>query len=146
LSLYIDTSCLLKLIVLEPESAAVAAAVERETDIVVSSLALAEIEVRLQRLRVTGTLTPRNLLRLSAKRDALVSAPPFRPTSLGAELFVTASAQAQKSSTYCRTLDRLHLAAMELLSLRRLLTNDGPQARAAAELGFEVLTAQAVSG
>ena len=40
---------------------------------------------------------------------------------------------------HCRTLDRLHLAAMEALGLRRLLTNDEIQGRAAKARGFEVL-------
>jgi predicted nucleic acid-binding protein len=34
--------------------------------------------------------------------------------------------------------DRLHLAIIESLGLRRLLTNDDGQARAARGLGFEV--------
>jgi hypothetical protein len=41
-------------------------------------------------------------------------------------------------STYCRTLDRLHLAAMQVLEVHRLLTNDDTQARAARGLGFEI--------
>ena len=42
-------------------------------------------------------------------------------------------------SVHCRTLDRLHLAAMQALGVRRLLTNDDIQTRAATALGFEVL-------
>jgi hypothetical protein len=42
--------------------------------------------------------------------------------------------------TYCPTLDRLHLAAMQSLDLHRLLTNDGSQARAARTMGFAVVT------
>ena len=41
---------------------------------------------------------------------------------------------------HCRTVDRLHLAAMDELGLRRLLTNDKAQAAAAAALGFTVIT------
>ena len=40
---------------------------------------------------------------------------------------------------YCPTLDRLHLAVMKSLDLRRLLTNDDAQARAARALGFSVV-------
>jgi hypothetical protein len=39
-----------------------------------------------------------------------------------------------------RTLDRLHLAAMEELGLHRLMTHDGPQAKAAAARGYAVLS------
>jgi predicted nucleic acid-binding protein len=40
---------------------------------------------------------------------------------------------------HCRTLDRLHLAAMEELGLRRLMTNDAAEAAGAKALGFEVV-------
>jgi hypothetical protein len=36
-------------------------------------------------------------------------------------------------------LDRLHLAVMKSLDVRRLLTNDHAQARAARALGFVVI-------
>jgi hypothetical protein len=39
-----------------------------------------------------------------------------------------------------RTLDRLHLAAMEELGLHRLMTHDVPQAEAARVLGYAVLS------
>src|SRR5271165_5797382 len=38
---------------------------------------------------------------------------------------------------HCGTLDRLHLAAMELLGVWRLLTHDVRQAQTARGLGFE---------
>ncbi len=41
---------------------------------------------------------------------------------------------------HCRAFDRLHLAAMEELGARRLMTNDKNQAAAAKALGFEVIT------
>jgi predicted nucleic acid-binding protein len=41
---------------------------------------------------------------------------------------------------HCRTLDRLHLAAMEELSLRRLMTTDTAQAAGGKALGFEVVS------
>jgi predicted nucleic acid-binding protein len=42
-------------------------------------------------------------------------------------------------SFHGRTLDRLHLAAMEELEVRRLMTNDAAQAAAAKALGWEVI-------
>ena len=47
--------------------------------------------------------------------------------------------------THCRTLDRLHLAAMEELNVRRLMTNDASQAAAARAMGLEVLTPGVIS-
>jgi uncharacterized protein with PIN domain len=40
---------------------------------------------------------------------------------------------------HCRTLDRLHLAAMTELDVARLMTHDAVQAQAARALGFEVV-------
>ena len=98
MSLYLDTSCLWKLLVDEPESARVRDLVGNEPLIVVSSYA--EFEDDLARI---------------------------------------ARQQVLSSAVYCRTADRLHLAAMEALGLRRLLTNDEQQATAARALGFGVL-------
>ena len=41
--------------------------------------------------------------------------------------------------THCRTLDRLHLAAMTEPDVARLMTHDVAQARAARALVFEVV-------
>src|SRR5262249_30145806 len=43
------------------------------------------------------------------------------------------------TEAFCRTLDRLHLAAMQQLCIGRLLTNDHAQAAVARELGLEVV-------
>ena len=69
----------------------------------------------------------------------LLSRAPFRFESHSAPSIETAVRQLTTSSTYCPTLDRLHLATMEILKARRLLTNDEVQANAARALGFEVI-------
>lgn len=107
MSLYLDTSCLLKLFFPERESARVAALVAAEERVVISTLAHLELRVQVQGRVAGGTLPARSATALMAVID--------------------------------RTLDRLHLATMEALGLRRLLTNDETQARAAAARGFEVL-------
>ena len=40
---------------------------------------------------------------------------------------------------HCRSIDPLHLAAMEELGLKRLMTHDVRQAKAAVEGGFQVI-------
>jgi hypothetical protein len=66
---------------------------------------------------------------------------PFRFRSLTGALFQTALRQDRAARRiHCRTLDRLHLAAMEELGLRRLMTSDAAQAVAAKVLGFEVVS------
>jgi predicted nucleic acid-binding protein len=49
------------------------------------------------------------------------------------------SKTAPRDSVHCRTLDRLHLAIMESLGATRLMTHDEAQAKAATELGFQVM-------
>jgi predicted nucleic acid-binding protein len=59
---------------------------------------------------------------------------------LPGSIFQTALRQHRNcGDTHCRSLDRLHLAAMEELGVSRLMTHDVRQARAAVEAGFEVV-------
>lgn len=64
---------------------------------------------------------------------------PFVKRPLMNRIFSAAIAQHAVSTIHCRSLDRLHLAAMTELGVTRLMTNDTRQAEGAKELGFEVL-------
>jgi hypothetical protein len=64
---------------------------------------------------------------------------PFEFRELAGAVFQLAIRQHVSGRWHCRTLDRLHLAAISELGLRRLLTNDGKQAAAARALGYEVV-------
>ena len=66
---------------------------------------------------------------------------PFRFRPLAGSLFQTALRQNREARrVHCRTLDRLHLAAMEELGLRRLMTTDTAEAAGAKALGLEVVS------
>jgi hypothetical protein len=65
---------------------------------------------------------------------------PFEFRDLPGAVFQLAILQHVSAQWHCRTLDRLHLAAMKELGLRRLLTNDAKQAAAARALGYEVVS------
>ncbi len=137
MSLYIDTSCLLKLFFAEPESARVNALVAEESRVVVSSLSLVEFDVRLHRLVHERQATPSTSRRLRARLDALLGRQPFERVEFLPEYFALAQKQTRaKGAVYCKALDRLHLAAMQSLRLRRLLTNDTVQAAAAKAHGI----------
>lgn len=139
--IYIDSSSLLKLLWEEPESEAVRKAVAREEQVVVSTLAELETEVQLRAKWLGGAITK---TRYQAYRGALASfreTAPFEFRDLSGAVFRRAIVQhVSGSKQHCRTLDRLHLAAMEELGLRRLLTNDAKQARAARALGYTVVS------
>ncbi|MDB6037057.1 MAG: Ribonuclease VapC [Verrucomicrobiales bacterium] len=138
--IYIDSSSLLKILWEEPESDAVRQAVAQEKGVVVSILTELETEVQLRARRLAGATTKthyqqyRNALRSFRETD------PFEFHDLPGAVFRRAIDQhLSEKVLHCRTLDRLHLAAMAELGLRRLMTNDRKQAAAARALGLEVI-------
>jgi predicted nucleic acid-binding protein len=138
--IYLDTSCLLKLLLDEPESADVRGAVDAEEVVVVSSLTELEAEVQLKAAAVGGEIRISQWRQYQAKLVAMRNLDPFHFRHLPAAVFSTALRQHRHpQAVYCRSLDRLHLAAMEELKLRRLITLDDVQAKAASALGWQVL-------
>jgi predicted nucleic acid-binding protein len=139
--IYVDTSCLLKLLLEEPDSEGVRTAVAREPEVVVSALTELEAVVRLRAGWLAGDLRERRYRAYVARLSAFRDTDPFRFRSLPGSLFQTALRQDREARrVHCRTLDRLHIAAMEELGLRRLLTTDTAQAAAARALGFEIVS------
>lgn len=141
MSLYADTSCLLKLLWQEPETARTESLVTTEDMVVVSDLARLEVMVQIQARRVAGLLTKSGATHLFLRFETLVATPPFELRACASSLIEDAWLQtsASRPHAHCRTLDRLHLAAMGGMGLRRLLTNDDGQARAARALGIRVV-------
>jgi predicted nucleic acid-binding protein len=137
---YLDTSALLKLLWTEPESAAVRGCVAAEDLVVVSTLAELETEVQLKAAWLAGRYRPAAWRRFIVKLAEFRATEPFAFRTLPASLMETARRQqAASGRVHCRTLDRLHLAAMEELEITRLVTYDAPQAVAARALGIEVV-------
>jgi predicted nucleic acid-binding protein len=142
MSLYLDTSCLLKLFFAEPESARTAALVARERRVVVSSLARLEALVQIQARVAGGLLRGRKAASLLGVIDGTLARAPYDVVMApgGIDRIAEQQILPMTRSVHCRTLDRLHLAAMQAFGLRRIFTNDDTQARAALALGFEVLS------
>jgi predicted nucleic acid-binding protein len=138
--IYVDTSCLLKVLMPDPLSDAVCGAIDGEDLVIVSALTELETLVQLKADWKGGALT-RNQWRQSEARFGIMrNQPPFEFRTLPSAVFQTAMRQHRNSGLrHCRTLDRLHLAAMEELKVSRLMTHDERQAEAALEVGFEVL-------
>jgi len=139
-SLYVDTSCLLKLFFDEPETERTIELVAREDRVVVSSLARLEAVIQIQARTTARMLSSSTAARLVARMDTVLQRDPYDLVATPATIFEAAEEQVLPlaRSTCCRTLDRLHLGAMQALRLRRLLTNDDGQARAAKAIGFSV--------
>ncbi len=138
--IYIDTSSLLKLLHLEPESGAVRTAVSAEAEVIVSTLAELETRSQLKAAWHGGDCTKARYLALVRQLDALRELEPFRFTGLPGTVFTTAIRQDRDATRlHLRSLDRLHLGAMEELGLTRVLTNDWKLALAARSLGLEAV-------
>lgn len=139
--LYLDTSCLLKLFFVEAETQRTLEIVAGERRVLVSSLARLEADVQVQ-ARVAGGLlkTPAGT-KLLHRIDSVLGSEPYEPVPTPQTVFEVATRQIRplQKKSYCRILDRLHLATMEALRVGRLLTNDDRQAAAARALGFEVV-------
>ena len=138
--IYLDTSSLLKLLLPEPESAAVHAVVVSEKDAIISPLAELETLVQLRGMWLGGELSTSQHHHLHARLRTMRQNEPFIFPEIPGATFITALRQHQEAGRiHCRAFDRLHLAAMEELGVRRLMTNDGNQAAVAKALGFEVI-------
>ncbi len=141
LMIYLDASSLLKLLWNEPESLAVIDAIADEDAVVVSMLAEIEALVQLKAAYLGGDCTLPQLRRFETQLALFRNQPPYEFRPLPASIFRTALRQHRNSGNkHCRSLDRLHLAAMEELGVSRLMTNDAAQAKAAVEAGFDVIS------
>lgn len=127
---YVDSSALLKRVIVEPESSAVRKALSRHVaagDLVTaSSLAWLEVWRSLHRAgaRRVGDLTARALSGVAAHE--LTSEVLGRARRIGSEAL--------------RTLDAVHLASATTVGADALLTYDHRLAEAADALGIEVLS------
>ena len=113
--------------------------------LIVSELAVLEACVQIHGRRMAGFLTKAAAMRLEAQVGSTLSMAPFEtlPFASAALAIAMGQVRAGKRGQHCRTLDRLHLALMDVEQLRRLFTNDDKQAAAARHRGFEVLTLSA---
>lgn len=137
--IYVDASCLVKMFVPEVDSAEVLRAIQGERGVVVSSLTELETLIQLKGGFLGGHYTRARWRALEAQFASARNRSPFEFRTLPATVFQTALRQHRNSGTiHCRSLDRLHLAAMEELKVTRLMTHDDAQARAATAMGFEV--------
>jgi predicted nucleic acid-binding protein len=138
--IYADTSCLLKVLRPEPLSEAVWSAMNDEVSVIVSVLAELETLVQLKADWTGGMLTRNQWRQAETRFGILINQSPFEFRGLPGAVFQTALRQHRNSGRkHCRSLDRLHLAAMEELNVSRLMTHDERQAKAAIEAGFEVV-------
>jgi predicted nucleic acid-binding protein len=137
-TLYLDTSCFLKLFFREPESPRVVEVLASETQVVVSTLGRLEAETQLNSRLHGGHLSRAKHRRLSEELARTLTLEPFILAPFPADGFERAGALAMRAKVHCRTLDLLHLAVMDEAGIARLFTNDNVQASVARALGILV--------
>lgn len=138
--IYMDTSSFLKLFITEPESNDVRKVVQEERRVAISILTEFEARVQIRGFVEGGTISRSFGSRALERMSILICGEPFVSLRLEGAVFGTAMAQHERSLVLCRSLDRLHLGAMEGLGITRLMTHDTRQAAAARELGYEVIS------
>lgn len=112
-----------------------------EDRVVLSTLVELETEVQLRAAWLGGRFTRSRYRGLTERLHLLSRQDPFMIRPLPGTIFQVALRQhRERPGPHVRTLDRLHLAGMEELGLRRLMTHDVPQAEAARALGYAVLS------
>lgn len=139
-AIYIDSSSLLKVLWNEPESREVREAIAREHGVIVSPLTELEVSVQLRAKQFAGALTKRRYDGYATQLRSFRSIAPFEFLELPGTVFRLAVEQHLAATVHCRSLDRLHLACMSELGVRRLMTNDGKQAAAARAMRHQVVS------
>ncbi len=91
--IYLDTSCLLKLMLEEPESEAVRMAVARESEVIVSALTELEATVQLRAGWRAGEYRERRYRAYVGRLNSFRDTDPFRFRPLAGSLFQTALRQ-----------------------------------------------------
>lgn len=137
--IYMDTSSLLKLVLADVHSEATRIAIVREEGVIVSKLAELEALVQFRALRLSGTVRKAHALKLRSRLEETMDCAPFIKRHLPATIFAAALRQQEASFIHCRSLDRIHLAAMAELGIKRLMTHDERQSKAAKECGYKVV-------
>lgn len=129
----------MKLFIVDEHLRDVTLAIYREAAVVVSPLTELEAFVQLKGFHLGGGMGAARYARTLNRLADTFTNNPFVKRPLVNRIFSVAIAQHEESSVHCRSLDRLHLAAMQELRVRRLMTHDVRQAEAAREMGFEVV-------
>ena len=137
--IYIDTSSLLKLFILDEQLRPITLAIYQESIVVVSPLTELEAFVQMRANYLGGSWSASRYARLRKRLSETIEKRPFVKLELPRQIFSIAIKQHATSNIHCRSLDRLHLAAMAELGVSRLMTHDVRQAAAARELGYEVV-------
>lgn len=115
-------------------------AIAQQEVAIITTLVQLEVLVQLKADYLAGDLSRPRWSQLEAQLFVLRNQPPYEFRAIPASLFRTALRQHRNSGdVHCRTLDRLHVAAMEELGVSRLMTHDERQANAAREAGFDVI-------
>lgn len=129
----------MKLFILDGQSNSVILAIAQEASIIITPLTELEAYVQLRSAHLGGRMGTARYNRARGQLAETLANEPFLKRTLVSRVFSLAMEQHAVTQVHCRSLDRLHLAAMAELGVRRLMTHDVRQADGARELGYEVV-------
>lgn len=139
--IYLDPSSIFKILNNESESPAVVRAISQEREVIISQLAELEVLNNLKSDYLGGSTSLKEYREHETRLLLLKNQEPYSFARIPSDIFNAALRQYKNSlKIHCRTVDRLHLAAMEVLKINRLMTHDLKQGIAAKDLGFEVVS------
>jgi hypothetical protein len=129
----------LKLFFREPESKRVVEVLAAQESVFVSDLGKLEAETQLRARRLGGLISKAKHTNLTNEMERVLALAPFQVLPFPDDGFARARALAARVAVHARTLDLLHMAAMDATSARHLFTNDVTQASFGRALGVVVL-------
>jgi len=136
---YIDTSSLLRLFAPVEQFRAIEPLISTSDVIVLSSITFMESHIQLKSRLLGGIYKQKLYEEATSRLDGYRSFDPFVYKKVPGEVFERGVLQAKApQSLYLRSMDRLHLSAMELLGCIHLITNDIQQSDVARAMGYQV--------
>lgn len=138
--MYLDSCILVKLLVPEPDSATLAAAV-RDQVLVTSELAATEVTSALLARERAGALQPKDRTRAMDQWRRWVRDEEITLAPLDSQVLIRAARLLERCqpSIPLRTLDSIHLATADALDEQPFCTTDLRLRNAATHLGFQVV-------
>ena len=136
-AVYIDTSVLVKWLVLENYTKEVVAFFNQDSPLIVSELVLLELDCALRRMERSGAISQTYRLQAEATLGQQLQEQWFQLTPISMQVFKEAKLLIERIAPMSlRSLDAMHLTIANKANLKRIATADREMLLAAQQLDF----------
>ncbi|MFM9912826.1 MAG: type II toxin-antitoxin system VapC family toxin [Methylophilaceae bacterium] len=136
-AVYIDTSVLVKWLVIENYTKAVVAFFNQDSPLILSELVLLELDCALRRMERSGAISQTYRLQAEATLGQQLQEQWFQLTPISMQVFKEAKLLIESITPMSlRSLDAMHLTIAKKANLKRLATADREMLLAAQQLNF----------